>query len=127
MTDFLGGIDEFLATFTPEEQAVTRVVFRSLLEGRGIQPEAVAVTLGMSLTAVERAVDQLIERGTMERDTASGELAAARGLSLAETPHRLTLDGRRLYAFCPSTPWVSRRRCRSTHRSNPAITGAERP
>lgn len=65
MTDFLRSIDEFLATFTPEEQAVTRVVFRSLVEGRGIRPEAVAVALEASLTTVERAVDQPIERGTM--------------------------------------------------------------
>jgi hypothetical protein len=52
MTDCLRRIDECLATFTPEEQAVTRVVFRSLLEGRGIRPEAVAATLEMSLPAV---------------------------------------------------------------------------
>jgi alkylmercury lyase len=99
-SDFLRGIDEFLATFTPEEQAVTRAVFRSVLEGHGIRSEAVARTVQMSLTAVERAVDRLVERGTMERDTEFGELVAARGLSLAETPHRLTLDGRQLYAFC---------------------------
>jgi len=100
MTDFLTGIDEFLASFPPEEHAVTRVVFRSLLAGRGLRPEAVAATLETSLTAIERAVDDLIERGAMERDAASGELVAACGLSLAETPHRLTFDGRRLYAFC---------------------------
>lgn len=100
MTDFLRSIDEFLATFTPEEQAVTRVVFRSLVEGRAIRPEAVADALEISLTAVERAVDQLIERGAMERDGDSGELVAARGLSLAETPHRLVLDGLQLYSFC---------------------------
>ncbi len=68
--------------------------------GRGVRPEVVAATLGTSLTAIERAVDDLIERGTMERAADSGELVAARGLSLAETPHRLTLDGRQLYAFC---------------------------
>jgi alkylmercury lyase len=100
MTDFLSTIDEFLASFTTEEHVVTRVVFRSLLEGRGIRPEVVAATLGTSLTAIERAVDDLIERGTLERDADSGELMGARGLSLVETPHRLTFDGQRLYAFC---------------------------
>jgi alkylmercury lyase len=100
MTDFLSTIDEFLASFTAEEHAVTRVVFRSLLKGRGLRPEDVAATLGTSLTSIERTVDALIERGTMERDADSGELVAARGLSLAETAHRLTLDGRQLYAFC---------------------------
>jgi len=100
MTDFLEAIDEFLASFTPEEQAVTRVVFRRLLEGHGIRLEAVAATLEMPLTVVEKAVDHLVERGTMERDPDTGEVVAARGLSLAETPHRLTLAGRQLYAFC---------------------------
>ena len=100
MRDFLATVDEFLASFTAEEHAVTRAVFRSLLEGRGIRPEAVAATLGTSLTAIERAVGDLIERGTLERDADSGELVGARGLLVAETPHRLAFDGRRLYAFC---------------------------
>jgi len=96
MTDFLSTIDEFLASLTAEEHAVTRVVFRSLLEGRGIRPEAVAATLA----AIERVVNDLIERGTLERGVNSGELVGARGLSLAKTPQRLAIDGRRLYAFC---------------------------
>src|SRR5712691_2648016 len=100
MSDFLAAIDHFLASFTPEEHAVTRVVFRSLLEGRGIRPEAVARTLEMPLTAIEQAVDHLVERGTMERDARTGELVGARGLSLTETPHRLRLDGRQLHPFC---------------------------
>lgn len=100
MTDFLRAIDEFLASFTPEEHAVTRVAFRRLLEGQGIQPGAIATTLGISLRAVEETIDHLLERGTMERDRDSGEVVAARGLSLTETSHRLRLDGRQLYAFC---------------------------
>ena len=100
MTDFLSTIDEFLASLTAEEHVVTRVVFRSLLEGRGIRPEAVAATLGTSLAAIERVVNDLIERGTLERGVNSGELVGARGLSLAKTPQRLAIDGRRLYAFC---------------------------
>lgn len=100
MTDFLEDIDQFLQSFTPEEQAVTRVVFRRLLEGKRTRPEAVATVLGMPPALVAQAIDHLVERGTMERDPDTGELVAARGLSFTETPHRLTLDGRQLYAFC---------------------------
>ncbi len=100
MSDFLASVDQFLASFTPEEQAVTRVVFRSLLEGRGIGTDAVARALGEPRAAVEPLVARLLERGTMERDPVSGELVGARGLSLTETVHRLVLDGRPLYAFC---------------------------
>ncbi len=112
MTDFLATIDEFLASFTEEEHA-TRVVFRSLLEGRGIRPEAVAVTLGTSLTAIERAVDDLIERGMLERDADSGELVgASRAIARRDAAPP---DGRR-----PGALRILRRR-RGRHRGR--ITG----
>lgn len=100
MSDFLASIDQFLGSFTPEEQAVTRVVFQSLLEGRPIGLDAVARTLGEPAAAVEPVVARLLERGTMERDPSTGQLVGARGLSLTPTPHRLVLDGRPLHAFC---------------------------
>lgn len=100
MSDFLASIEQFLQSFTPEEQAVTCVVFRSLLEGRPIGPDALAQALGEPAAAVEPVVARLLERGTMERDSSTGQLVGARGLSLTPTPHRLILDGRPLYAFC---------------------------
>lgn len=100
MGDFLESIEAFLASFTPEEHAVTRAVFRSLLEGRPLRPEALARALAMPVPAVERIVGGLVDRGTMERDPGSGALVGARGLSLTPTPHRLVLRGRVLYTFC---------------------------
>lgn len=100
MTDFVDGIEQFLESFSPEEQAVMRLVFQRLLEGRGTRPETVATTLGMPAEIIETAIAQLVERGTMERDPVTREIVAARGLSLTDTPHRLSVNGRQLYAFC---------------------------
>ena len=100
MTDFLDGIDEFLDGFTPEERAVSRAVFRRVLEGEATPPETLASILDMTPAAVEATVARLVERGTVARDPESGDIVGARGLTLAETRHRLTIDGRALHAYC---------------------------
>ena len=100
MTDFLDGIDEFLEGFTPEERAVSQAVFRRILGGETTQPETLATALDMAPAVIDATVARLVERGTVARDPASGDLVGARGLTLAETSHRLTIDGRSLYAYC---------------------------
>jgi len=100
VTYFLDGIEQFLRSFSPEEVAVTRVVFRRLLDGQATRPGALAGALGLPPALVAMAVDRLVERGTTTVDPETGDVVGARGLSLAETPHRLTLNGRGLYAFC---------------------------
>jgi hypothetical protein len=101
MPDFLEGIEEFLQSFAPEEGAVTREAFQELLRGRATRVERLASTLDLPAPVVESAVARLVERGTMARHAESGDIVAARGLSLTETPHTLTLDGRRqIHAFC---------------------------
>jgi alkylmercury lyase len=100
MSDFLEGIEQFLQSFAPEEVALTRVVFQRLLDGHATRPDGLAGALGMTPAVVAVAVDRLVERGTIAVDPETGDVVGARGLSLGETPHRLTLNGRRLYAFC---------------------------
>jgi alkylmercury lyase len=100
MTDFLDGLEAFLQSFSPDEAAVSRAAFRELLSGRPTRVESLSVAVGLPAPVVERAVARLVERGTMARDAATGEIVGTRGLSLTETPHALVLDGRRLYAFC---------------------------
>ena len=100
MIDFLDGIQQLLDSFSPEEVAVTREVFQRLLRGEATRPETLPSALGMPPAVVETAVARLVERGTLARDPETGQLIGARGLSLAETPHRLAIDGRQLYAFC---------------------------
>ena len=100
MSDFREGIEQFLQSFSPEEVAVTRVVFQRLLDGHATRPDGLAGALGMTPAVVAVAVDRLVDRGTIAVDPETGDVVGARGLSLGETPHRLTLNGRRLYAFC---------------------------
>jgi alkylmercury lyase len=100
MADFLEGIDEFLNTFSAEELAVTREAFRAILNGEPAGVERLATALHLPLTVVNAAVARLVERGTMALDPATGEVVAARGLSLAKTVHRLAIAGRLLYTFC---------------------------
>lgn len=100
MPDFLDGIEAFLQSFAPEEVAVTREVFQGLLQGRATRLERLPRVVGLPAPVVERVVARLVERGTMARDATTGELIAARGLSLTETPHALAVDGHQLYTFC---------------------------
>lgn len=100
MPDFVEGIEQLLESFSPEEVAVTREVFQGLLESRATRLETLPVALGIPPSVVETVVARLIDRGTVARDPGTGEIVGARGLSLTETPHRLVLSGRPLYAFC---------------------------
>ena len=100
MPDFLESIEQFLQSFSAEELAITREVFRRLLDRRPTRPETLAVTLDLPPSVVEAAVARLVERGTMTVDPETDELVGARGLSLKETPHRLAINGRQLYGFC---------------------------
>ncbi len=100
MPDFLDGIEAFLRSFSAEEVAVTRAAFQELLRGRATGVESVARVLRFPASVIETAVARLVERGTMACDAETGEIVAARGLTLATTPHMLRLDGRQLHAFC---------------------------
>lgn len=100
MPDFVEGIDQFLERFSPDEVAVMRGAFQGLLKGRATRPHTLSVVLGMSPIVVETVVARLVESGMLARDPGTGEIVGARGLSLTETPHRLVLGGRSLYAFC---------------------------
>lgn len=100
MTDFLAGLDEFLASFSPAERAVSGALFRALLSGRPVPSGEVASVTGLPATEAAAALDRLVDRGSVMLDPASGAIVGARGLSLRPTAHRLTLDGRALFAFC---------------------------
>ncbi len=97
--DFLDGADAFFASFSADERAVSRAAFRGLLAGAPVGTAALAATLGLDATRVGAAVAGLVARGTMALDDA-GAVVAARGLSLTETAHALTLGPRRFFTFC---------------------------
>lgn len=96
---FLESLEASLDAFSPAEQALARAAFRHLLAGRAETPDTLAAAAGLDPGVARAAVAHLVERGTVMLD-ATGAVLGARGLSLAATPHTLTVDGRRLYTFC---------------------------
>ncbi len=100
MAHFVGEIDDFLASFSPEETAVARHAFRAILDGEPATAGELPAALGLSPVAVEAALARLVERGAMVLDPHTERILGVRGLSLLETAHRLKLDGRQRYAWC---------------------------
>lgn len=100
MADFVEEIDHFLASFSPEEVAVTRHAFRAILDGRPATVAELPAALRLSAAEVEAAVGRLTARGIIVGDPETGQIIGARGLSLTETSHRLLLGGHQHYAFC---------------------------
>ena len=100
MADFAEEIERFLASFSPEEVAVMRHAFRAILEGRPARAAELQTGVGLPPAVVDEAIQRLSGRGVLVVEPDTGEITGARGISLAETSHRLLLDGRQRYAFC---------------------------
>lgn len=100
MADFLEEIERFLASFSADEHAVLRCAFRAILDGNPVTVAALPGAAPLAPAAVDAAVRSLTERGVLVVEPGTGRIVGARGLSLTETPHRITLDGRERYAFC---------------------------
>jgi len=100
MADFAEEIEWFLTSFSPEENAAMRHAFRAIVEGRPARIDELPTVVGLSPAVIEEAVQRLTERGVLVVEPDTGEITGARGISLAETPHHLVLDGRQRYAFC---------------------------
>ena len=98
MADFADEIDRFLASFSPDETAVMRYAFRAILDGTPATIADLPAGIGLPPRTADESAQRLLERGTLVEE--DGRITGARGLSLTETPHRLTLDGRPRYAFC---------------------------
>lgn len=93
-------VEGFLNSFSEEEILVTRHAFRRLLAGQATELESLPAATGLSPESVERALAGLLERGTITMEGERRTITGARGLSLAETTHRLQLGGHQLYTFC---------------------------
>lgn len=100
MGDAIAGLQAFLDGFSADERLVSARAFHAVLEGCVEDPAALAAGLALDRAVVEGAVDRLVARGTVVLDAASGAVVAARGLSLAPTPHALTLGDRPRFVFC---------------------------
>jgi len=100
MADFVEEIERFLGSFSPAEVAVTRHAFRALLDGRPATVDELPAAVGLPEGVAVRAVGRLGERGIIVVEPGTDRIVGIRGLSMVETDHRLTLEGRQFYAFC---------------------------
>lgn len=100
MADFAEEVEQFLASFSPEEIAVSRHAFRAILDGRPATVAELPAAAGLPQAVAERAVGRLVERGIIVVEPKTDRIVGIRGLSLVETNHRLALERRQFYAFC---------------------------
>jgi alkylmercury lyase len=81
---------------TEQEQRLAIQLYRLLAEGRPVELSALADRSGIPRDEVDRTVASWGGLFTVEEDRVIGFL----GLSILPMPHRLTVAGRTLYAWC---------------------------
>ncbi|MBM0224375.1 organomercurial lyase [Micromonospora sp. ATA51] len=114
--DEVGELDRLLAEYLkimpvldPAQARIGVGLWRLLAEGTPVTASALAGRLGLPEQQVAGAIDGVLA-GTHHQDN-QGRIIAFWGLSLPEmpSPHRLTVDGKTLYAWCaPDTLWLPR-------------------
>ena len=80
----------------PEEQTVAVSLYRLLAGGHPVGAPSLAERAGVPVARVR----PLLERWPGVHLDESGEVIGFWGLALGEMPHRLEVDGRRLYTWC---------------------------
>ena len=80
----------------PDQQRIALGIYRLLADGEPLSPVTAAAQLSVGTADVERTLNGW---PTAVRDN-QGRVTGYGGLALAETAHRLDVDGRLLYAWC---------------------------
>lgn len=85
---------------TAEEEALLREAFNELLAApEPVTVERLAERLDATPFELEASLARLADRGWVRRDQ-NGSVVGSRGVSIAETPHELDLDGARRFTWC---------------------------
>ena len=112
-----------LPDVSDEDRHLARTAVRLLAEGRPVEAERLSGALGRPVLEVADRLSQLFAVYRDDRERVIGIW----GLFLIETPHRLLVDGRQLYAGCAGDalflPFVLDRR---THVESTDPTNGER-
>lgn len=97
-------VDDALALAGPQldptGQGVAVAIYRTLAGGEPASPTAIAAEADVSETVVDGLLD---EWDAVFRDQ-GGDVVGFWGLAVAEMPHRLTIDGHQLFAWCAWDP-----------------------
>lgn len=100
----LSSVDDALAVagprLDPTGQRVALATYRTLARGVPAPAAAIAERAGVDEETVSRLLDAW---GGVFRDDA-GDVVGFWGLAVAEMPHRLTVDGQELFAWCAWDP-----------------------
>lgn len=96
-------VDGYLAGLPELDSSAARTaigLWRHLAEGAPVARDALADRLGLAREQIDKALEGPLAGTFLEDD--AGRVRAFWALSLADqpSPHRLTLDGRTLYAWC---------------------------
>ncbi len=100
MADLEALIELLETSKTPEEQALCRAAFRSILGGEPIGVDGLATALDFETDRVTTLLDELVAKGMLVTETDSGRVVGSWGLSLVPTAHRLRIRGRDLFTWC---------------------------
>jgi alkylmercury lyase len=87
---------EVRAPFAAAEQELSLTLYRRLTLGEPVAPEAVARAAGVDRVSVDAALSRA---PGVQRDD-QGRVTGYWGLTITETPHRMLVDGRRVYTWC---------------------------
>ena len=79
--------------------SLRRAVISELAAGRPASSDAIAALSGLPEAEVRSQVQRWAKMGGVDLD-ADGNVTANSGLSLNPTPHRFTVNGQELYAWC---------------------------
>lgn len=111
-----GALDQLLAEYVkimpvldPAQARIAVGLWRLLAEGTPVTVAALAQRLDLPGEQVTAAIDGVLAGTHLQDD--QGRIIAFWGLSLPDmpSPHRLTVDGQTLYAWCaPDTLWLPR-------------------
>jgi alkylmercury lyase len=92
----LNAFPEEFVKIKPREQQLAITLYRLLALGEAVSHTQLATASSIALTDVE----QLLAQWLGVYHDKEGKITGFWGLSLTETAHQLTVNGRRLYAWC---------------------------
>lgn len=95
-TDPAHTVEALFAPLRPDEQRLALALFRLLARGRPVAPDALAPAADASPDVAAAWLERV---DGLQRDGA-GHLIGFRGLSLAETPHRLETGAATVFGWC---------------------------
>ena len=95
----IGGLGQHLNKLTPEEKAIRFAAFYTILDGKPVSIDALALQSGIAVDQIRRYIKGMADRGILEMDE-DDTVIGCHGLSIIPTKHHLGINGRNLFTWC---------------------------